>query len=167
MRKHNYPEGAEFSHDDYASWEQLTILKGQVVEVELTDPAGDFPADLWAGFLSHQGGVGSGRRHDITCEEPWKSHPRKMAFNKLQPASRLSSPVPQLSMRGRRRVHFACDPTQGVLHGRFCKGLHHCGYEKADEEVVRTHGGRAGDAISWLDITVPAEKNQVGKRWNL
>ena len=51
MRKHSYPEGAEFSHADFASWEQLTILKGQVVEVELTDSAGDFPADLWAGFL--------------------------------------------------------------------------------------------------------------------
>ena len=51
MRKLSYPEGAEFSHDDYASWEQLTVLKGQVVEVELTDPTGDFPPDLWAGFL--------------------------------------------------------------------------------------------------------------------
>lgn len=43
-------------------------------------PRRRFPGRFVGWFLSHQGGVGSGRRHDITCEEPWKSHPRKNGF---------------------------------------------------------------------------------------
>ncbi|CAL1148504.1 unnamed protein product [Cladocopium goreaui] len=43
--------GAEFSHEDHAAWEELTVLQGQVVEVLLSETGEDFPPDLWGGFL--------------------------------------------------------------------------------------------------------------------
>ena len=51
MRKVSHPEGAEFSHEDHAAWEELTVLQGQVVEVLLSETGEDFPPDLWGGFL--------------------------------------------------------------------------------------------------------------------
>ena len=51
MRKVNHPEGAEFSHEDLAAWEELTVMRGQIVEVLLTETGEDFPPDLWGGFL--------------------------------------------------------------------------------------------------------------------
>lgn len=47
----SHPEGAEFSHEDHAAWEELTVLRGQVVEVPLSETGEDFPPDLWGGFL--------------------------------------------------------------------------------------------------------------------
>jgi len=51
MRKVGHPDGAEFSLEDHAAWESLTVLRGQIVEVDLNSAGEEFPADLWGGFL--------------------------------------------------------------------------------------------------------------------
>eukprot|EP00435_Cladocopium_sp_Y103_P058529 s86_g20.t1 len=51
MKRAPFVEGKEYSHEDYAEWENFTVLRGQVIETAMEDDDGDFAADLEGGFL--------------------------------------------------------------------------------------------------------------------
>ena len=77
MRKVGHPDGAEFSLEDHAAWESLTVLRGQIVEVDLNSAGEEFPADLWGRLPGNKNRAGFRRRHGFCTSRAWVATTQK------------------------------------------------------------------------------------------
>eukprot|EP00435_Cladocopium_sp_Y103_P051041 s250_g15.t1 len=151
-------EGKEYSHEDYAEWEQLKILSGQIVEAEIGGINEDYPDDVWAGFLVLQ--VEFGLEGDLIlhckslgCDDPESTRRLSSAFNRRQGRVHLCHSYP-CEVEGDFTVHcnrlklyspegFARDYVTAAMKKQMKKWLEQ--EEEETGEVPLGSGPKAGE----------------------
>lgn len=164
MRKVAPPEGAEFSHEDHAAWESLTIQRGQIVEADLNSAGEEFPPDLWGGFLVTK--VELGLEGDMIlhvkslgCDDPDTTRSLSTNFNRRAGCLHLCHSYP-CEVEGDFTLHisrlrlfspegFAKDYMTHAVKKQLKKWLDHMGEEDDPPSFGMGVTGPSGDDAPW------------------